>query len=84
MLGGEDLVPVAGGGFHALHQRLATVVRGKADRDAGERGAESGPALSPHEKALRLSLIAAGCCSMLAAVRAAVSGSMSGFGYALP
>ena len=28
VLGREYLVPVAGGGLHALHQRLAAVVRG--------------------------------------------------------
>jgi len=40
MLGGEDLVPVSRRGFQALHQRLAAVVGGHSDGDAGERGTE--------------------------------------------
>ena len=40
MLGGQDLVPIAGCRFHALHERLAAVIGGKADRSAGERCAE--------------------------------------------
>ena len=40
MLGGEDLVPVAGGSFHALHHNFAAVVRGKADGCTGQRGAD--------------------------------------------
>src|SRR5690348_17896431 len=50
MLGREDLVPVAERRLHALHQRLAAVVRGEADRRSAERcGDDRTGAFAPGE-----------------------------------
>ena len=64
---------------------LAAVIGGEADRRAGERGAEIGPAFSPQEKALRLLLpLLAAARLSLELLRFELSGSMCGFGYAWP
>ena len=52
VLGGKDLVPVARRGFHALHQRLAAVVRRETDCRSADRGGDDrGGMVAPRESA---------------------------------
>ena len=65
VLGGQDLVPIADECFHALHQELAPVIGGEADRRAAEcRGDDRTGLVAPRKgAALRCCSRCCGCCS---------------------
>ena len=80
VLGGEDLVPVAGDGFHALHQRLAAIVGGEADRcSAKRRGENRAGVFAPRKCAAVFALPrCCGCCAAAASCDDAVRCSALG------
>ena len=85
VLGSEDLVPVAGHRFHALHQRLAAIVGGEAERDSGKRGAEHRPGVCrPTKRRCDCALPRLVRRRRDCAVFELWSDSMDGFGYAWP
>ena len=73
MLGRQDVVPVAGGSFQALHHELAAVIGGEADGGAGKGRAEQRAGIvAPGEGAALAALLAA-ALALVAAVLGAAS-----------